>query len=213
MSTRLTITSNADSVISDIEDVKGDIRHEFRKRVGAAMRVLWADARQYVLNDPHHTGDLFQSIRNDSDTGGRKLSFRVFADMRRAEHAAIVEFGSGSRSNVPYDTSAMVPPDGPGSARPIGYPFEAPDIDYNEDNPLNTSNSPTFYGFVKHIEEWMRTKPVTPLTGDYFASAALIASTIIERGTYAHPYLRPAWFDNELAVKRAARNALRNAVR
>jgi hypothetical protein len=35
----------------------------------------------------------------------------------------------------------------------------------------------------------------------------------VEQGNYAHPYLRPAWFDNELQIKRAARNALKNAVR
>jgi hypothetical protein len=212
MTVRVSVDSNVGSVIRSIDDVKDDLRHEIRKRVGAAMRVLWADAKQYVLDDPHYGGDLFRALQNESDTSGTELSFRVYTDARVAAHAAIVEYGSGARSNVAYDTAEQVPP-GTEDSVPPGYPFESPDIDFNERNPINTEGYPSFYGFTKYIEEWMRTKPVKPMTGDYFASAALIAATIVEKGNYAHPFLRPAWFDNELKIKRAARHAVRNAVR
>lgn len=206
------IDHNIGSVVRSVDDVKDDLRDEIDKRIGAAMRVLWSDARQYVLNDPHYEGDLFSSIRRESDTQGGELRFSVYADMSLAEYATIVEYGSGTRSNVPYDDAEPVPP-GMDTSTPPGYPFESPDIDFNEDNPINTNGHPDFYGFAKYIEEWMRSKPVTPNTGDYFASAALIAATIVEQGNYAHPYLRPAWFDNELKIKQAFVNAVRNAAR
>lgn len=211
----LQIEHNVGSVISSVEDVQSDLDRELEKRVGAAMRVLWADARQYVLNDPNTSGALFRSIKNDSDTAGTELTWRVYTDPKLAAYAAVVEFGSGKRTNIPYKKGNNVPVGWPsiGSSVPMGFPFESPDIDYNDDNPVNTEGHPTFYGFVKYIEEWMKEKPIDPHTGDFFTSAALIAATIVDRGNFAHPFLRPAWFDNELQIKRAAKNALRNAVR
>jgi len=215
MTTRISIDSNVGSVIQSVDDVKDDLRDEFEKRVGAAMRVLWSDTRQYVLDDPHTSGGLFRSIKNDSTMGDVTLSFKVYADTELAAYAAITEFGSGQRTNIPFERGNNVPGSWPsiGSSVPVGFPYEAPDMDFNEDNPINTGGYPKFYGFVKHIEDWMHEKGVMPMTGDYFASAALIAATIIRRGNYAHPFLRPAWFDNELQIKRAARNAVKNATR
>lgn len=194
---RVGMSHNISSVISDIDDVKDDLRHETRKRVGAAMRVLWADAKQYVLNDPHTTGQLFSALKRDDDTTGEELEFSVYTDPAIAPYAAIVEFGSGTRSDVAWRGAPnAAPPD----EYPAGYPFSSPDID-------NIS------GFAYYIEQWMREKGVTPKYGSYRASALAIAKVIDQRGNYAHPYMRPAWFDNELQVKKAARNAVRNAVR
>lgn len=195
--TRIGVSHNIGSVISDIDDVKDDLRHEMRKRVGAAMRVVWADAKQYVLSDPHTTGDLFTALQREQDTSGEELEFSVYTDATIAPYAAIVEFGSGTRSDVAWRGSVKA---GPPDQYPPDYPFNAPDID-------NLS------GFAYFIEQWMREKGVTPKYGSYRASALAIAKVINDRGNYAHPYLRPAWFDNELQVKKAARNAVRNAVR
>jgi len=195
--TRIGVSHNIGTVISDIDDVKDDLRHEMRKRVGAAMRVLWADARQYILSDPHTTGDLFSALQREQDTSGEELEFSVYTDASIAPYAAIVEFGSGSRSDVAWRGSEKA---GPPDQYPTGYPFSAPDVD-------NIS------GFAYYIEQWMRAKGVTPKYDSYRASSLAIAKVIADRGNYAHPYLRPAWFDNELQVKKAARNAVRNAVR
>lgn len=196
-SARVGISHNIESVISDIGDVQDDLKHEMRKRVGRAMQVVWADARQYVLNDPHTTGDLFSALRNGSEIGDERLEFSVYTDASVAPYAAIVEFGSGSRSDVAWRGA---PNAGPPDQYPADYPFKSPNID-------NLS------GFAYFIEQWMRTKGVTPKYGSYRASSLAIAKAIDDRGNYAHPYLRPAWFDNELQVKKAARNALRNATR
>lgn len=193
---RVGISHNTDTVISDIDDVKDDIRYEMRKRVGAAMRVLWADAKQYILSDPHTTGQLFSALQHDSDTSGEKLEFSVYTDASIAPYAAIVEFGSGRNSDIAWRGSAKA---GNADMYPPGYPFDAPDIK-NLD------------GFAYYIEQWMRAKGITPQYG-YEASSFAIANSIKDHGNYAHPYIRPAWFDNELKVKRAARNALKNAVR
>ena len=216
MSVKFGMDSNIESVVASIDEVKDDLRHELKKRVGAAMRVMWADARHYVLADPNVSGQLFSAIQRDSDIGVEELDFRVYADLGLASYASIVEFGSGSRTNIPHGSGNSVPGTWPstGSAVPVGFPYESPDIDYNEESPPQTKGNPEFYGFVKHIEQWMRAKEsVEPYTGNYFVSAAFIAASIIERGNFAHPFLRPAWFDNELKIKRAARNAVRNATR
>lgn len=215
MTTRIDVTHNVGDVIESINDVKHDIKRELRKKVGAIMTVLKMDARTYVRDDPETSGQLRRAIGEDSDTSGLELEWTVGVDLQQAAYAAIVEFGSGMRTEIPHPTGNRVPPSWPsmGSAVPTGYPYESPDIEHNEDVPHDTSGYPNFYGFVKHIEEWMREKNLEPYTGSYFVSAAYIASTIVKRGTHAHPYLRPAWFDNELEIKRAAKNALRSASR
>jgi len=185
--------SNIDGVIDSVDDVKDDLRGEMRKRVDAAMRVLWADVKQYVLDDPHASGNLFSAIRRDRNG----LEFSVYVDGPDAPYGAIVEYGSGPRSEVAGPGAVWR---GTGSNRPAEYPFDAPDIN-NMD------------GFAYYIEQWMRQKGITPEYGSYQASAVAIAKTIDDRGTYAHPYMRPAWFDNELKIKKAARNALRSATR
>lgn len=212
---RVGLSSNIEDVIDSVDDVKDDLRYEMRKRVGKAMLVLWADARQYVLDDPNHTGQLFKAIQNDESVSNEMLTFSVYADLGMAPYAAITEFGSGQRSNKPYPKGNNLPGSwtkGSG-AKALGYPFESPDIDYNTDNPFDMEDFPDFYGFVQYIKEWMATKPVAPERGNEHAAATFIARAIIEKGNYAHPYLRPAWFDNELKVKQAARNAVRSATR
>lgn len=210
-SVRVGFSSNIEEVIQSVDDVKDDLRYEMRKRVGAAMLALKADVTNYIVQDPDYTGQLLSALSHDETVDEEALEFVVGVDMDEAPYAAIVELGSGKRTNIPYKGSqkATSPPD----EKPIDYPFSSPDIPYNEDNPADTAGYPKFYGFVKHIEEWMRNKPVSPHTGSYFFSAVKIAETIIRRGNYAHPYLRPAWFDNELQIKKAAKNAVRNAVR
>jgi hypothetical protein len=196
------IDHNVEAVMSSIEDVQSDLDDELQKRVGAAMRVLWADARQYVLNDPNTTGSLFRSIKNDSDTTGMEMQWRVYTDPKLAAYAAVVEFGSGKRTNIPYKKGNNVPLGWPSesSSTPTGYPFDT----------ASEQSVPIIAG---HIQNWMMEKGVQPELGSIQASAWAIAATIVDRGQLAHPFLRPAWFDNELEIKRAAKNALRNAVR
>lgn len=191
------LSHNIEDVISDIDDVKSDIRHEMRKRVGTAMAVLLADAKQYVLNDPQTTGQLFSALQSENDTTGQKLEFKVYTDASVAPYAAIVEFGSGT-----YDEWKNSKHVGPPTAEeaPPTYPFDTAD----------ESSIPII---ASYIEEWMMTKGIVPEKGSFQASAMAIAAKIVEQGQYAHPYLRPAWFDNELKVKKAARNAVKNAVR
>jgi hypothetical protein len=208
-------TSNIDDVIDSVDDVKDDIPYEFRKRVGAAMEALRMRAEMYVLKDANYTGDLLQALdsyeRPTSDGG---ITFAVGVDMEQAPHAAVTEFGSGSRTNEAWRGSAShgMTPDA-GSAVPLDFPFEAPDIPYNKSNEYDISGYSKFAGFVNYIQRWMEGKGIAPESGDTFISAVAISVTIIENGNYAHPYLRPAWFDTELYVKRAARNAVRNATR
>jgi hypothetical protein len=207
-------SSNIGDVIDSVDDVKDDLIHEFEKRVGDRMDLLQQRATQYVMDDANFTGDLASSIRKETTVSDDEIEFRVGVNLARAPYAAIVEFGSGTRTNTPWEKSrAYGMGFDAGSAVPMDYPFEAPDVPYNRDDPYSLQGYPKFSGFVGHIERWMKVKGITPEKGSIFISAVAIAAAIIDHGNYAHPYLRPAWFDTELAVKQGAKNALRNATR
>lgn len=212
MTVRVGVSSNIDSVIKSVDDVQDDIKTEFRRKVSNAVRVMWKDALGYIQSDPHVSGDLMTATQFKELDNTDGMEFRVEVNRRRAEYAAIVEHGSGLKTNIPFEGSASIP-SGVSSSTPADFPYESPDIPYNTEAPQDTQGYEKFFGFTKYIEEWMRTKPLTPKTGSYFVSAAFIAAEIIEAGNYAHPFLRPAYFDNELRIKEAAQNALRKVAR
>lgn len=213
------VTSNIDDVIDSIDDVKDDIRYEMRKRVNRAMEMCAQRARVYVQKDSDYTGSLYQSIKTDNKGSGfigtrdRELDFRVYTDARIAPHAALVEFGSGDRGERGDEwknSESAKPPEN----YPSGFPYDAPDPMYDDEVPSNLDDFPEFAELVSVIQEWMRNKPVEPEGGrTIFESSVLIAQAIVEDGRYQHPFMRPAWYDTELRVKKAATNALRNATR
>lgn len=211
MTTTIGLDSNIDRVISDVEDVQSDVRKQFSRKVGNAVRMMWKDALSFILSDPHVSGELMAATEYNTDHDV-DLEFAVEVNRRRAEYAAVVEYGSGDRLGKSYKESEPIPK-GISDAKPADYPYHSPNIDYNEDAPQDTEEYRTFYGFVKHIEDWMRTKPVLPQYGNYFVAASYIAATIVEKGNYAHPFLRPAYFENERKIKQAAENARRAVMR
>jgi len=197
----MTFTHNINSVISDVDDVQDDVRSELRKRVGGAMRVMYEDARSYIIQDPNARGRLLNNLSLDE----RNLVFSINTSL---DYAPIVEFGSGSKTNEEYQYGNRIPPEWPSEASslPVQMPFDEPDI------PKNRSH-PKFNAFVSHIVDWMKEKGVLPQTGDLYFSATLIAEEIIENGSFAHPFLRPAYYDNQRRVVNAAESALSKVVR
>jgi hypothetical protein len=206
------MSSNIDSVIKSVDDVADDIHDQFKRHISNAVRIMWKDALQFIASDPHVSGELMAATQFKQSDNRTNMDFRVEVNRRRAEYAAIVEYGSGFKTNLPYEGSESIPK-GVSRSTPADFPYSSPDIEYNEEEPVDTENYETFYGFVKHIEDWMRTKPIIPKTGNYFVSAAYIAAEIVEAGNYAHPFLRPAYFDNEQKIKEAAENARRAVMR
>jgi len=79
-------------------------------------------------------------------------------------YAAMVEYGTGQRGD---------------SDAPLKFQFDSPDEN-------------DFGDVFGNIFEWVKTKPAFfgPRTADV---AAKITWTIIEEGTYAHPFFRPAY--------------------
>lgn len=208
------VSSNIEDVIESVGDVRDDLIKEIRKRVGRVMQMLKQRVTQYVRDDAGYTGHLAHSIHRDDDLEPPEMTFRVATNSDIAPYAAIVEYGSGSRTNDEWEKSRKAPPPSVGTAVPRGFPYESPDIDVpSEENKYRLTGYADFAGFVGHIEEWMRRKPVEAKSGDIFTSAVAIAYVIATRGNHAHPFMRPAWFDKELQVKSAAKNAIRRATR
>lgn len=207
----ITVTSNIEDVIDSVDDVAEDLVHELRKRVGRVMAMLKQRVVQYVREDSDYTGALAHSIHRDDDLGPPEMEFTVATDSQIAPYAAIVEYGSGANTENEWKHSQNA---APSSSTPPGYPYESPDIDTSpEEKKYQLTGYPEYAGFVGHIEEWMRKKPVDAESGDVFTSAVAIAWEIANKGNLAHPFMRPAWFDKELQVRNAAKNAVRNATR
>lgn len=213
---RVYVESNIDSVIDSVKDVADDIRHEIRRRVGRVMRALKSRVVQYIRQDSDYRGGLVHSIHTTSDITDSNMEFTVATDSDIAPYAAIVEYGSGKNTNIAWSGSETPPPPDAGSSTPPKFPYDSASSKIDtppEDKKYRLTGYPKFAGFVGHIEEWMKKKPVTANSGDIFTSAVAIAYEIITNGNLAHPFMRPAWFDKELQVRKAARNAIKNATR
>jgi len=195
--------SNIDSVIDDVGDVKDDITNESRKKVGLEMQNMAGDIRQTIANDPLYTGALYDSVEIDTPLPNTvDMQFTVRAGGPRAAHGTVVEFGSGDKSERPFSASEKVPPQWSFSSTseyPRQFPYSAPNI------------SPD--ALAVEIKQWMERKGIVPQKDTLSASASAIASTIVNDGTYAHPFMRPAYYRHELQLIRAARNAIRSATR
>lgn len=192
--------SNIEDVIGDIEDVKRDLRQNVLHDMRDAMSDLLDTAVTQVKQDSDWTGNLRNSLRAhgvDVEWGDDDhIEFTVGTDENIAPYAPIVEFGSGARTEGR----------GPGAVKPqrpdqypADFPYEAPDVEPSK--------------LVGVIHEWVETKPINPQKGDNWSTAMAITKAIIEKGTYAHPFLRPAWFKHKLKVKRSARTAVKKSFR
>lgn len=116
-------------------------------------------------------------------------------------HFKNVDLGSVSRTVIeaaaPYAAYVEYGIGPRGSALPSGKRYGTPSMHPN---------------FVKNIREWVMTKPLFlgPRTD---AVAWAIAETISEKGTYPHPYMRPAWFKVKPMMMSEIRRGIRSAVR
>lgn len=198
MAVKVSLDHNIGQVRRDIQDVKDDIRSDIPTAIVAAMQTLKSDMIASVKYDSDWRGNLVRSIQSHgvdvTPTGNGEYEISVGTDASIAPYAPFVEFGTGKRSG--QHARAM-----PTSVDeyPEGYPFDPP---------------PMHPDLVDEIIEWVKTKPVIPKEDMSQEELGFtIAATIVEKGTYAHPFLRPAWFRNELQIKKAARNAVRKAVR
>jgi len=190
-------SSNIDAVIDSIDDVKDELPRRMATRLRRAQQDMYADVLRNVIQDPEASGQLRRAIEKDAVLDGTEMEFTVSANLLRAPYAAVVEFGSGNRTDKPHKGSKIVPPPSL-EHQPPDYPYDSPDID-------NIS------GFAYYIEQWMKKKNITPRYG-FRGSALAIAETIIEQGTYAHSYLRSAFYQNEHNIRSEARKAVELSV-
>jgi hypothetical protein len=205
---RIDLEHNVEDVIEDIET---EVKQELERLPGAVEAVLdlvRADARRYVKQDAELSGQLRQAIRlRKRRVEENRWRLTVGVGNNMADYAAIVELGTGDNT---LTTTEKAPskdvPNREMDRPPADFPFNSPNIRPEKDNP-------TFLAFAGHIEDWMREKGIKPEKGSYAESSFAIAHEIIMNGNYAHPYLRPAWFERELDVRQTARSVVREATR
>lgn len=196
--------SNVNQVISDIEDVKHDLKRNIPTHVSAAMEKLLGTAIMHIEEDANWRGNLASSVRSHGvdvePTGDGSYEVTVGTDSDIAPYAPFIEFGTGSRSEQSGPGAVRFPPFGRGDAVPVGYPYDSPTMSE---------------GLVAEIIEWVESKPIVPKEDDMSQKelGSVIAASIAKKGTYAHPFLRPAWFKHKLNIKRAARKAVKKSFR
>jgi hypothetical protein len=191
--------SNVDAVIGSVRDLKSDIRDNIIKQMLKALQEIKKRITMYINRDANYRGALKKSIRQEYDTTtDSSMEFTVYSDSRVAPYNGLVEFGSGAKTNDAYIGTPTPTPD----EYPPEYPYSAPDIE---------TGTGKYYWFRGIIMNWMEEKPIIPASGDMVASAGAIASEIIEKGTYAHPYMRPAAVDKEDEVYERAVRAINKA--
>jgi hypothetical protein len=203
------VTENVEDVIEDIENEVIDELKRLNPVVESVLDMVRSDAKRYVKQDADYSGNLRSSIRTWSTDFGREgdKRHRVGVKSKAAKYAAIVELGTGNHTLQTTDKApSQSVPNRQMDEPPADFPFSAPTINPDPSNP-------TFMGFVGYIEQWMRRKGITPEKGSYHASAMAISYSIIENGTYAHPFLRPAWFERELELRQLAQQVVRDATR
>lgn len=188
---------NVDEVMNDIESASAEIHSNIQETLNEEMAKLRFVAMGHVQEDAHWKGNLQSSIDSDVkvfSTG--RIKGTVGTDAEKAPYAPFVEFGTGSRSNDPGPTSIH---SDKLNNPPAGYPYESPDF-VTED-------------LVDGIVNWVKTKPITPddPTDTPRELGEKIAATIVEKGTYAHPFLRPAWYKRRLHIKRGLEDAVEDA--
>ena len=202
MTTKVSFDHNAESVIGDIEDIKFELQGNIRKRIQKAMSLLKYNTQQNILNDAQTTGMLFSTVESDVSSSPTKVSGEVSVGGEQRPSAAVTEYGSGYLSGQSFRTSKRFVPVSNDRNPPPQYPFESPTV-----TPENID------GFAYYIEEWMKAKGLTPKKGSYTESAYAIARTIGRAGTYAHPFLRPAWYKNKYRIRKQIKRAVKNSFR
>lgn len=169
---------NIHQVQSDVRTAQKDLERAASSRVRSFTRKVQREARENVIKDPNTTTQLLRAIKKKNSKIGDEYQGSVWVQSGKAPYAPITEYGSGKRTNRTYSTS-VVDSVNVGDQAPYDFPYDAPSV------------SVSFLAGV--IAEWMEDKPVAPEQGSIGASAAAIAYTIVNKGTFAHPFMRPAY--------------------
>lgn len=200
MTVTLDISDNVEHVIGDVEDTIDDL-DGVADAAELSMGTVRQLAKSYIRSDAELSGALRNSIYLERIDTEYKSRIAVGSDGRLAPYNAIVELGSGAHTLTTTEKagSQNAYPAGMMDEPPREFPFKSPDVNPKKLAPI--------------FEEWMKRKNIPPQKETYAASALAIAKSVVYYGNYAHPYLRPAWFETELQLRRAMVNALRKAVK
>lgn len=188
---------NVEQVIADIDDVKDDLHDETKRSARGSMEAVHDTAVENVMSDADWTGNLRRSLGVTMRDRGDHISVSVETDASIAPYAPFVELGTGRRTLQTAPQAASAAPRTPEEAPP-DFPYSSP--------------GRVTSGLVRNIIEWVETKPVKSAEFDSDEALGIaIAATIVEEGTYAHPFLQPAWFQHELLIRQNMRNAVQRA--
>lgn len=171
-----------------IEGIRRDLADNVNNAVARGADATAEEAkRQVAMWDAVWRRNLYESIgstRMRWDTGVTRHAIRA-----RTPYAAYVEFGTGARGRM---TGHF------GNVNPM-FKFDSPDeTDWNM--------------VYSNILWWVNTKPMF-LGSRGPGTAAAITETIIEQGTYAQPFMRPAWNSGKHKVVGWAKAAAKRTVR
>lgn len=179
--------SDINRLIKKLEQLPEEIEKTGTESIKDGLKTVEGRAKRNLrTNDTNWNKDIKRSMGVVPYTSG---SYTGFSLVTTANHAPYVEFGTGSY----FGTSS--------------YPLPS-DIDHY-DAPGYVSEE-----LVENIEDWIKTKPVTPRYYSTISDLAnAIAHTIAELGTQAQPFIRPAWYGYRDRLLKNVRNDIKRDVR
>lgn len=178
-----------------VRDMRDDLDSEVKDAVGDAVDKMERGVQaQVVQADAVWTTNLYRSIYQTDFTMPFGHRFKIYAG---ADYAPYVEFGTGTKGPRTDDQPT----------RTLGIArgnFGTPRFDSPSEDEFST-----VFG---NIMQWVMTKPGFA-GARHGGTAAAITEEIIENGTAAHPFMRPAYFNHKHAVTGYASAAVERAIR
>jgi hypothetical protein len=156
--------------------------------------------------------EVADAVRNSAEVTAKRAQRNV-AMNNTTWHGDLYRSISARRIASPYEASYEIVADVPYAAYvEFGTGVRGGGTKFKHPTKFTFDSPPLTPDLVSEITEWVMTKPVfygPRTTGVSWA----IAKKIAKEGTYASPYMRPAWFKGKPEMIRNAGYAARRVVR
>lgn len=191
--------SNIDDVIDSVEDTADDLQQKTKKAAIDSTSRVKEDARDNLRQDAGWTGRTSMALNTSFEQFKRgKFQTAAWVNRNTAPYARVAEMGSGDKTLEEWEGSKpAAKPDN----MPAGFPYDEPD--FSEE-------------LVDSLQDWVETKPI--ITDEEPRQLAIALALQIsgnipdeEDGTFAHPFMRPAWQENVELIKSDFEYAVRSA--
>lgn len=192
--------SNIDDVIDSVDDAADAFERKMKDTAIDSTSRVKDDARDNLRQDAGWTGRTSMALNTSFEQFSRgKFQSSAWVNRNTAPYARVAEMGSGDKTLEEWEGSKpAAKPDN----MPAGFPYDEPTFSEQ---------------LVDSLEDWIETKPI--LTEEEPRELAIALGLQMsgnipdeEDGTFAHPFMRPAWQENVELIKSDFEYAIRDSL-